>query len=802
MNLKNDNSIAVATGRSRKETHWRNQEIMWSQLVEKLSKTHHTPETLVEYLKADKTRQDEIKDIGGFVGGSLAGGRRKADTVVSRSILTLDADSTDIGLWDDYCMLYSYAACVYSTHKHSPEKPRLRLVICLDRAVTPTEYEAIARRVAGSLKIDRFDDTTYEPSRLMYWPSTPKDVDYYFHYIDAPMLPADEILSSYRDWRDASEWPVSDRQGEAVRREMKKQADPLEKPGLIGAFCRTYTITQVLDIYLKDIYQPCDIRDRYTYVNGSTAAGLIVYDDKYAYSHHGTDPTGGMLCNAFDLVRIHLYGLRDENTKNDTPINRRPSFLAMEDMVSADVEVKRTIAVERLADAGEDFAGIVVEDESEWLEKMDTDKKGHYLSTENNFKLVIENEPMLRVALARDTFNHMDVVLSDLPWRKVRDKNDRFWRNADDACLRSYLGRAPWGMSSKQKIEDALETVLEAKRFHPIRDYLNALTWDGVERLDTLFIDYLGAPDNTLTRAMTRKAFTAAVARVMAPGTKFDYTVVLIGDQGIGKSTILKKMGGEWFSDSFLSVEGKEAMEQLHGAWIMEIGELAGLKKAEVEAIKVYLSKSTDKFRVAYGRRNEAFPRQTVFFATTNEENFLRDATGNRRFWPITTDMTAASSNVHDDLTEDVRGQLWAEAYQRYRDHEPLYLPEDMEKEARALQQDHAEIDERKGIIEEFLNIPLPTNWHALNMEERRMYFVQRDALSPVGASKRDRICAVEILWECFGERLDEKTRYRTREINGILKTLPGWEPKNPTEMWPYGNQRYFKKKAINSPIF
>ena len=795
MQLKYDGDISISIGRSRKETHWKNRGLLWSLFVEKLSKTHATAETLAEYLRSDKSRQNEIKDIGGFVGGTLTGGRRRSDTVISRSLITLDIDAATPYVWEDFALLFNNAAVVYSTHKHSPDKPRLRLVLPLSRLVTPEEYIPVARYIAGTLGIDMFDDTTYEPERLMYWPSTPRESEYYFRYQDGPFFSPDAALASYRDWRDASEWPVSDRQGEVIRREIKKQADPLEKPGIVGAFCRTYGIHKAIETFLPDVYEACDVDNRYTYKDGSTAAGLIVYDDKFAYSHHGTDPTGGMLCNAFDLVRIHRYGLRDENVNPNTPVCRYPSYLAMEEFCTTDRETRRTLATEKLKQAGEDFADVLADEEGdEWLEKLEADKKGNYYSSLTNIQLILEHDPKLRGQIRRDEFNHMDVIVGSVPWRTPRNKFDQFWTNSDDACLRCYLGADPWGITGMQKIFDAHEAVLEAQKFHPIRDYLNGLTWDGVPRLDTLFIDYLGSPDTRLVRAMTRKAFTAAVARVMQPGVKYDYVVIIIGAQGIGKSTILKKMGRDWFSDSFLKVDGKEAMEQLQGVWIMEIGELAGLKKAEVESIKGFISKEVDNFRVAYGRKNEKFPRQTVFFGTTNEENFLRDTTGNRRFWPVTANARRVKKNIWKDLTEDEVSQLWAEAYQRYKAGEPLYLPPDLEAEARGLQEDHAEVDDRRGIVEEFLNMKLPANWADKTMDERKAYFQRRDELTPEGKEIRQKVCAVEILYECFGEKLDERTKYRTREINSILKSLPGWEIGGKTNIGPYGQQRYFKK--------
>lgn len=800
MNLKYDNKIAVATGRSRKETHWRNQEMLWSDFVEKLSSTHRTPETWAEYVKAEKSRQDEIKDIGGFVGGMLTGGRRKSGSVTGRSLVTLDIDNGDAFVWEDFTLLYSNAAVVYSTHKHTQDKPRLRLVIPLDRQVTPEEYVPIARNIAGLLGINRFDDTTFEPERLMYWPSTPKDVEYYFRYQDGPFISADGVLSTYRDWRDASEWPVSERQGEAIRREMKKQADPLEKPGIVGVFCRTYGIGKAIETFLPDVYEACDVDSRYTYKEGSTAAGLIVYDDKFAYSHHGTDPVSGMLCNAFDLVRVHLFGLRDEDVKtNGTRADRYPSYLAMEELALKDTEVKRTLAAEKLQSAGEDFAGIAEEEKNDWLEKLESDRKGNYLPTIENARLIIENDPNLKGCFAIDAFSDKKLLKRMPPWRRPGDENS-FFIDSDEANLRNYLAREPWGIESRQKVEDALAIVMADHAFHPVREYFNSLIWDGRPRLDTLFIDYLGTDDTELNRMITRLMFVAAAYRIFEPGTKFDQITVLVGTQGCGKSTIVEKMciKPEWFTNSMPSPDDPiKAAAHLRGKLFVEVGELAGFKKAENEAIKNFLSKTADDFRPAFGKNELHRPRQCVFFGTTNEESFLRDATGNRRYWPVKVAENAPKYNVWEDLTRDVVGQIWAEALSWYRKRHRLLLPKELEAELNSIREAYNEVDEWQGIIEEFLNKRLPANWGALGIEQRKNFFqVNDDSTYALRTILRSKICVAEILNECpyLGIR-GIVTKVERNRIGAVMRNLPEWEKTKCTvNFGPYGKQKFWKR--------
>ena len=254
--------LHIAIGRDRFEKKWKNKTVTWTELLERISETVRTHETAAEYRNMGKDGQSQIKDIGGFVGGVLKNGRRRNGYVQSRSLITLDADFAPTDFWDDVELMTTYAVAAYSTHKHTPEHPRLRFIIPMSRDVTPEEYEAIARFVANELGIDYFDDTTYEPTRLMYWPSTSKDAEFFFEYVDAPILDPDAILSKYTDWRDTSNWPESSRCKGLRKKAAEKQGDPLAKTGLIGAFCRTYTIEDAIATFLPDVYTECNTPGR------------------------------------------------------------------------------------------------------------------------------------------------------------------------------------------------------------------------------------------------------------------------------------------------------------------------------------------------------------------------------------------------------------------------------------------------------------------------------------------------------------------------------------------------------------
>ena len=310
-----------------------------------------------------------------------------------------------------------------------------------------------------------------------------------------------------------------------------------------------------------------------------------------------------------------------------------------------------------------------------------------------------------------------------------------------------------------------------------VKDWLSALpAWDGVPRLDTLFVDYLGAEDTEYVRAVARKSFAAAVARAMQPGVKYDTMPILAGPQGIGKSTLLRVMGGAWFSDSLNTFEGKDAYELIQGSWILELGELNGLTKAEMNVVKQFLSKVADIFREPYGRRTAEHPRRCVFFGTTNEAEFLRDKTGNRRFWPVDCGKNPPTKGVFTQLAEEVP-QIWAEALLAWKNGEKLYLVGEAEKAALRAQQEHSEHSTKEGVIREFLERKIPADWHKRTIAQRRMFWGgEFGKADPENLVERERVCALEIWCEAFNGDMKMFRKSDAAEINAVLASAEGWE--------------------------
>lgn len=796
--LNNDFSIDLATAHSRIAKKWRNRHWLWSELLQRCSETKRTGETAAEYARMSKEEQSNVKDVGGFVGGYLSGGIRKNANVMYRTVATLDIDYGTVNVWDDFTMAFGFAAMIYSTHKHSSKTPRYRLVFPLSRQVSPAEYEPLCRKIAAEIGIDLFDDTTYELPRLFYWPSTSKDADFVFDYQDGPACDVDAILSQYVDYKDVSAWPLSSREGDVIAHEIKKQGDPTEKPGVIGAFCRAYSIEDAIDNFLSDKYEKTGHDGRYTYKLGSVAGGLVCYEGKFAYSHHETDPASKQLCNAFDLCRVHLFGAQDEGSRA-LDVTRKPSYAAMQEFAAKDKAVKLLMARERAQAAADDFDGLddaeLPEDyNDEWKAELEYTKSGKLLCNIANIILILENDPALAGHIVHDLFTGMDSAKDGLPW----NKNANQWTDTDDANLRVWLEKH-YDITGKEKIADALTAVLTRHSYHPIRDYLNGLTWDGVPRLDRIIIDYMGAEDSELNRAMSRKHFVAAVARVFNPGCKYDYCLIMSGAEGIGKSTLLRVMGGRWFNDSITTLEGKEGMEQLRRAWVVELGELSSIKRSDVEQVKAHLSKQVDIYRAAYARRVLEHPRQCVFCGTTNEALFLKGDTGNRRFWVIP---VVAELRKYKDWSEAIRrdrDQLWAEAVHYYKQGEPLYLSEELEAQAKQRQQDFNDDNDDPivAMLDKYLSTLLPVNWDTMDIQARRSFLRDPDPLQAEGTVKRDKVCAAEFICEQLGKDMADKDyKYLCRRVSKMIGDRPEWERVSSTKHAAklYGTQRGFRR--------
>ena len=795
--MQNNRKLQISMAGSRKATLWPRSDIMWSEFVERLKTPIRSTETIEEYFKFQKSKQDELKDVGGFVGGTFFEDRRKASNVECRDLITLDMDNIPTGMTGDILKRVGGLGCaavVYSTRKHTEYAPRLRVVIPLDRPASADEYEPVARKLAALLGIEFCDPTTFEASRLMYWPSCSSDAIYVFQVYDGGFCSLDGLLSMYQDWKDVTAWPQVPGTDAIERRRIAKQENPLEKKGIIGAFCRTYNVLDAMDKFIPGIYEETMMPGRYTFTGGSTVGGAVIYENGlFLYSHHATDPCSGLLVNAFDLIRLHKFSDEDKDAKEGTPVNKLPSFTAMSKLALGDKKVADLMTKERFAQAREAFSTPVAEQEDvdvEWVTKLTKDTNGNIEKTINNVVVILENDPLLKGKIVIDEFASAGMVLGSLPWDAREEK--RRWKDADDANFYRYM-ESFYKITGKEKLDDGLLIVSSQNKINDVKEYLKGLKWDGVKRLDTLLSDYLGAEDTPYTRAVIRKSLCAAVARGIIGGVKYDCMPIFTGPQGIGKSTFLAILGKSWFNDSLTTFEGKEAAELIQGSWIVEVGELTAMTKQETNAVKQFLSKREDIYRAAYGRRTEKYPRHCVFFGTSNEHEFLKDQTGNRRFWPVDVGEYPAKKSVWNDLPREV-DQIWAEAYTYFVLGEPLYLSKEIEALAAEQQDKHREMSTREGLIRDFLEKQIPTNWDQMQLQSRKMFLsgslkVEGDLVD------RDKVCALEIWVECFGGDPKYMKRMDSTEINNIMLNMPGWVRNKAARRYgPHGAQRGFER--------
>lgn len=773
--------LSIAYGNSRQAKVWVNKVISFDDLKKRLKVTIRTIETVEEYAKMNKVQKDNAKDHGGFVGGILKGGRRKIDAVESRSMLSLDGDRITTDFLENYESIFPYTSVLYTTHSSTTENPRVRIVIPLMRDIFPEEFVAVSRYVAQMLGIDYFDECSYQPNQLMYWPSSPQNGVFIYKETDGDWLNPDDILKAHPEWNDPTRLPMSSRESKVNIITRKKVQDPLAKDGTVGLFNRVYfPVQKAIEVFLADIYEPTDNENRWHLIESSSMPGVEIIEDRFVYSHHAKDPAYLHLCNAFDIVRSHKFIDLDE----------KDSFKAMCDFAMKQDEVKIAAAKERFEEAENEFAD---KENPNWEKKLRRNKNGVLENNLHNIRLIMENDKYMKNIRFNQLADGLEIC-GEVPWQHTA----KFWRDADDAQLICYVDDH-YGTFSQRNYDIAVTKTADDRLYHPIKNYFNTLpVWDEIPRVDTLLIDYLGAEDNEYIRAVTRKALCAAYMRIYHPGIKFDSMIVLNGDQGIGKSTLISKLGMEWFADSHVlsDMNDKTAAEKLQGYWIHEIGELAGMKKADIDKVKGFISRRDDKYRASFGKRVTSHPRQSIFFGTTNSENgYLRDITGNRRFWNVR--VSGSGKMKPWELTQEIIDQIWAEVIVLANAGEQLYLDAKLEAYAQEEQREAMEQDDREGFVREYLDMLLPKDWDDMDIYRRRDYFKDTsDPTRPEGVRERTEVSNLEIWCECFGKAKEDIQAKDSYTIAAIMKRMKNWEKPTIRKQIPiYGRQRIYTRK-------
>ena len=749
-----DFDVTIAVGASRLSNEFPARTISWNDFAAYATCHRRTAVTAAQYAAMTGAERSAVKDVGGFVGGVFRDDKRALGNLLRRTMVTLDLDN---GHYDPHQLfrhihdtLGAPAMAGYSTHSHTADVPRIRVCIPLAEPVSQQRYTEIADHVVAVCGLADFtDECSSRPAQLFYWPAAPSD---------APVWAEVATGGPYTPPEPAPEpAPVAPRP-DVPERERKRP--PRHVSLWQKAFNQAYSpIQRAIDTYLQGVYIAA-VRGRYKHVGADSEPGLIIGEDgATAYSFHtNTDPAAdGHSHDAYSLVAIHRCQGDDK---------------AMRELCKRDktvYQIYRELKAQAREEARQNSPAAIL--------GLDCNADGRPYPSAANALAIIENDPDLAPNIAYNLMSCRTVARKGLPWFDETHpdaETEHNWTDADDAHLISFISRK-YRFDADAKVRNAVMTARSRNRFHPIRDYLDSLSWDGQPRLDTMIIDHLGAEDSPCTRQMTELLMVGAVARVFCPGVKFDYLTVLQGKQGTFKSTLCRVLFSPWYSDSIDIADGKDALQMLRGNWGVELGELAGLRRAEINQVKDFITRQHDEYREAYARTPEQYERQCVFVGTTNDDYFLSDEQ-NRRFSIIHIDASRRRyPNPSDSLTE-VKDQLWAEAVDRYRnvwEGKPLVLSEAnrIEQEARNQSAHLTRIDPLRADLEDYLSRPLPSNWETLNPDQRYSYYHTNthSVAEMKGWPERKTFSVRAFLREYYGYSSEAEARSRNRALGGNL---------------------------------
>jgi len=456
--------MQIAIGKSITDIHWQNKEVSWERFCKLLEKPIHTPETVSEYQNMTRTQKSRIKDIGGFVGGSLIKeGHRKSDNIRERCMLTFDLDRCNEHTLERI-RNQAVSWAIYTTHSHKEENPRYRLLIPLDQSIAGDKFQAVARKTAADWKLlHAVDKASFRPAQVMFWPSVPKDGKYYTEYHDGPYLKVDDVLNEYENWKDPTSWPTSSDERHVPKNGKKiHRKDPRGDSGASQKFCSRFTVQEAIDQFLTDVYEPTEHPDRYTYIGAESVGGLVIYDDGlWAYSFHESDPAGdGHLHNAFDLVQLHKFGTDAK------------AFHEMANFTARIFYREREVEQHGAGDP---------QTEEPWKDELKYNEKTLKLSKDrSNISLILHNDK----AFENIRFNQMSQQIEcdgPCPWNS--SILNRSWTDGDYAQTMEYT-ELKYGVDFvRQDFHDKILVLAKERSYNPIMEYLESLPkWDGAPK--------------------------------------------------------------------------------------------------------------------------------------------------------------------------------------------------------------------------------------------------------------------------------------------------------------------------------
>lgn len=740
----------IALGNTRKDVNTKKEQWEWSELVKRLKKVEVCEHTADQYRAMTKPQRIEVKDVGFFIGGAAQ--KRK---VLFRQLLSLDIDDvTEETMVTVRDWLKGKTYIMHSTHSSTEDNPRYRVVVPFNRVVQADEYGAVMRILHKGFELP-LDVATLDFNRIMFLPSVPKDVDYFFETKEGENLNVDDLLSNKEEWESLAD----------VVPPKKRVQDPTKKGGLIGAFCQQVSIRDAIETYLPEVWSK-ESDGSYTLAGASTTSGGKIFEDMFLVSFHSTDKYLGKSHNAYDAIRWYKYG---GGKAGDAGMAELCEKLG--------IKAEHSKAYNRTLDEMEDEEAKII-----LKERLETDKNGNLTKSLRNAETILRYDPDVTGVFGYDLFSEMPVLKRTPYWRTnidIRTPNEdcknvqsyEGMEDLDESYLRLHF-EDKYSFDARVSLTDALNITAHKNSFHPVRAYLESLEWDGVERLSKIFIDCFGVPDSQYSREVGLKFFVGAVRRVFIPAAKMDYIPVLVSEEGLGKSRFVRRMAKLWGSDTFYTFNGsKEAYEQLRGVWIMEIPELNGIQNRSTNSRKAFVTKGEDRYRSAYLKYTKTYKRQCVFIASSNDVVFLDDPSEDgRRWWGLMCNPNQIKINVHDESFLDLVDDYWAEAVHHYRMGVLPILSDAAEVEARMRRQIHKSEDIEQGALLDYLNMPVPKDWYSMSTFERKTYWNNERELWK--GKPRDSVCTTEVAREFFNiERGDHKPSDGRKIGSALLAT-------------------------------
>lgn len=762
-------TLAIATAPLRNSLHWQQSEISWAEIIGWLNNPAAKKEAgnyLLGELRPTTVQHPRKSD-------PCTNLHRRKDAIVSRSAITLDVDTPEASFADLLELTWPYTSIMHTTYNSAPGEERYRLIVPVDRPLLPDEYIAAATLLMRQLGVEQFDPGSTEPERYMFRPAAQNPEWFRSWVLTGEVATADALLAEFEfDLRDKP-FPAPGR----------TKRDPFTLDGVIGAFNRAYADW---DLLIKEFNLPYERAgaERWHLIGARSVAGMGEIAPGLVYSHHAGDPAFNRACSAFDLVRLHHYGELDEKVSSQTPVNRLPSHQAMLELIQDNERVSAELV-------GLDFVKLMddtVITPNAWLTGMKRNKNGNYIDCIENWDLIKQHDPLF----ATFRFNALAYSneLDPLPhWRHARDTLPTM-SAADRAQIYHYVEREYGIKAARSLLDEHIDTTARRRVVNPVRDYLEGLVWDRVPRVET---SLPGVRPTAYTRLVARKVLVAAVARMLDPGCKWDHTLVLYGNEGLGKSYWVARLS-RGYSASLGRIGDKDTLLTMHRSWIMISDEGHSLRKADAEVQKEFLTRTEDVFRLPYERETLAHQRPCVIWSTTNDEVFLRRQEGNRRFLIV----RCEDKVDFEQLTDAYVDQLWAEAVYLYRAGERLFLTQDEAELAAEERESFIEEDALAGLIESYLETPKPDDWNEMSVEARQTWLRNRaDDVVDEGTERQDEVCSLQIWAEAMGRRIGEHRRTDLLEISEAIKRLPNWESSSRIERIPnYGPQTVFRRKT------